>query len=87
MPKQHSDTFLSALAALSAVAAARPSVSLHLRNSEYISARDRLDALMRTAGNKLDTARFAGRPWHQRVLDRMAFGVMRAVLFLTGHRY
>lgn len=51
------------------------------------SLRDRLDALMRTAGNKLDSARFAGRPWHQRVLDRMAFGVMRAVLFLTGHRY
>ena len=51
------------------------------------SLRDRLDALMCTAGNKLDSARFAGRPWHQRVLDRMAFGVMRAVLFLTGHRY
>jgi cardiolipin synthase len=49
--------------------------------------RDRLDLLMRTAGNKLETARFAGRPWHQRVLDRMAFGVMRTVLFLTGHRY
>ena len=51
------------------------------------SLRDRLDILMRTAGNKLDAGRFAGRPWHQRVLDRMAFGVMRAVLFLTGHRY
>lgn len=51
------------------------------------SLRDRLDALMRTAGNKLDAGRFAGRPWHQRVLDRMAFGVMRAVLFVTGHRY
>ncbi|GAB3184202.1 cardiolipin synthase ClsB [Hydrogenophaga aquatica] len=49
--------------------------------------RDRLDTLMRTAGNKLDASRFAGRPWHQRLLDRMAFGIMRAMLFLTGHRY
>ena len=27
------------------------------------------------------------RPWGQRILDRIAFGIMRTVLFLTGHRY
>ncbi len=27
------------------------------------------------------------RPWHQRLRDRMAFGLMRLALFLTGNRY
>jgi cardiolipin synthase len=47
----------------------------------------RLDALVEHAGNKLDAETLARRPWHQRALDRMAFGVMRALLFVTGHRY
>jgi cardiolipin synthase len=47
----------------------------------------RLDALVEHAGQKLDAEALARRPWHQRALDRMAFGVMRALLFVTGHRY
>ena len=27
------------------------------------------------------------RHWHQRWRDRLAFGLMRLALFLTGHRY
>jgi cardiolipin synthase len=27
------------------------------------------------------------RHWHQRMRDRLAFGLMRMALFLTGHRY
>jgi cardiolipin synthase A/B len=33
------------------------------------------------------SATFAQRLWHQRVRDRLAFGLMRLALFLTGHRY
>jgi cardiolipin synthase len=27
------------------------------------------------------------RHWAQRLLDRIAFAIMRATLFVTGHRY
>jgi cardiolipin synthase len=27
------------------------------------------------------------RPWHQRLRDRLAFGLMRLALFLSGNRY
>jgi cardiolipin synthase A/B len=30
---------------------------------------------------------FKHRYWHQRWRDRMAFGLMRLALFITGHRY
>jgi cardiolipin synthase A/B len=30
---------------------------------------------------------FANRPWHQRFLDRVAFGLMRLALSITGRRY
>ncbi|MBL0920045.1 MAG: cardiolipin synthase ClsB [Hydrogenophaga sp.] len=49
--------------------------------------RDQLDHLMQTAGTRLDAAAINARPWSDRLLDRLAFGVMRTVLFLTGHRY
>lgn len=49
--------------------------------------RDQLDLLMRTAGTRLDAEALNARPWVDRVLDRFAFGVMRTVLFITGHRY
>ncbi|MDO9292445.1 MAG: phospholipase D-like domain-containing protein, partial [Hydrogenophaga sp.] len=38
-------------------------------------------------GQQLDAQVLGQRPWHQRLLDMLAFGVMRATLFLTGHRY
>ncbi|MDP3700504.1 MAG: cardiolipin synthase ClsB [Hylemonella sp.] len=38
-------------------------------------------------GRRVDPARYASRPWHQRLLDRAAFGLMRAGVFLTGNRY
>ena len=47
----------------------------------------RLDALVERAGRKLDAQTLGRRPWHQRVLDRLAFIVMRTLLFVTGHRY
>ncbi|MGQ9724128.1 MAG: cardiolipin synthase ClsB [Tepidimonas sp.] len=49
--------------------------------------RARLDYLIRTAGVALDVETLQRRPWHERVRDWIAFAVMRAVLFLTGHRY
>jgi cardiolipin synthase A/B len=47
----------------------------------------RLDALVEHAGQKMDAQTLGSRPWHQRTLDRVAFMVMRTMLFLTGHRY
>lgn len=47
----------------------------------------RLDELMRTAGQALSLAQLRARPWRQQVFDRIAFGVMRTMLFLSGHRY
>lgn len=46
-----------------------------------------LEQLLEGSGQRLDASGLAARPWHQRVLDWLAFGVMRATLFLTGHRY
>jgi cardiolipin synthase len=33
------------------------------------------------------SAAFGQRHWHQQLRDRLAFGLMRMALFLTGHRY
>lgn len=49
--------------------------------------RAQLDRLMRTRGDSISLDRLRTRPWRQRMFDWVAFGVMRAVLFLTGHRY
>jgi cardiolipin synthase A/B len=35
----------------------------------------------------VDASAYAQRPLGQRVRDRIAFGLMRAALFVTGHRY
>ncbi len=49
--------------------------------------RAQLNAAIRDHGTPLDAASLAARPWHQRFLDRLAFGIMRALLFVTGKRY
>jgi cardiolipin synthase len=46
-----------------------------------------LTTAMETQGVKLDARTYAERPWRQRFLDRLAFGVMRLLLFLAGRRY
>jgi cardiolipin synthase A/B len=48
---------------------------------------DCLDDLLTQSGQQLHAHTLSQRPWHQRLLDRVAFGIMRAVLFITGHRY
>lgn len=47
----------------------------------------RLDEILRASTQRLDPSSLQQRPWRERVLDRLAFAVMRATLFLTGHRY
>jgi cardiolipin synthase len=42
---------------------------------------------MQTQGVQLQPQAYAQRPWHQRLLERLAFGAMRLALFLTGRRY
>ena len=47
----------------------------------------RLDQAMAHESRPLDPQRYAQRPWRQRLRDRIAFGLMRLALFLTGNRY
>jgi len=49
--------------------------------------RARLEQAMVQDGVRVDPAQYARRPWRQRFLDRLALGVMRILLFLTGKRY
>jgi len=48
---------------------------------------DCLDDHVNRSGQPLQADSLSRRPRYQRVLDRIAFGIMRAVLFVTGHRY
>jgi cardiolipin synthase len=49
--------------------------------------RTRLERAMALGGKRIDPATYSNRLWHQLFLDRCAFGLMRALLFLTGKRY
>lgn len=49
--------------------------------------RARLEHAMVHGGARVDPAVDANRPWRQRFLDRVAFGLMRSLLFLSGNRY
>ncbi len=47
----------------------------------------RLERAIAEDGRRVDPADYANRPWRMRVRDRVAFGLMRLALFLTGKRY
>ena len=47
----------------------------------------RLQGLVQSQGTPLNLTILHNRPWWQRWQDGLAFAIMRAVLFLTGHRY
>jgi cardiolipin synthase len=49
--------------------------------------RSRLEHAMLADGLVVDPATYANRPVRQRLLDRVAFIVMRVLLFLSGKRY
>jgi cardiolipin synthase A/B len=49
--------------------------------------RERLVTAMARDGKQVQMQAFANRPWHQRILDRLAFGLMRLALSITGRRY
>jgi cardiolipin synthase len=49
--------------------------------------RARLELAFESGGAPVDRATYANRPWRQRLLDRLAFGLMRVMLFLNGKRY
>jgi cardiolipin synthase A/B len=49
--------------------------------------RERLVHAMEHEGRRVDPASFANRPWHQHLLDWVAFGLMRLAVFLSGNRY
>lgn len=47
----------------------------------------RLERAMAEGGQQVDAQAYADRPWRQRLLDRLAYGLMRGLLFLSGKRY
>jgi cardiolipin synthase A/B len=47
----------------------------------------RLDSAMQSSGQAMDAIAYATRPLRQRLLDWLAFGLMRLILFLSGRRY
>ena len=49
--------------------------------------RNSLLAAIQTHGVQLQPQAFANRPWPRRLLDSVAYGLMRLSLFLTGKRY
>jgi cardiolipin synthase len=49
--------------------------------------RAHLISAMESHGLQLDAQAYANRPLRQRFLDRLAFGVMRLLLYLAGRRY
>jgi cardiolipin synthase A/B len=49
--------------------------------------RQRLEHAMQHQGTRMDPEVYANRPLRQRFLDRLAFGVMRLLLFLNGSSY
>lgn len=49
--------------------------------------RAQLTQAIESQGIRLDPGLYARRPWRQRCLDQLAYGLMRLGLFLTGRRY
>ena len=49
--------------------------------------RQRLVVAMQQDGTQVLLKDFSHRPWHQRLLDWIAFGLMRLAIALTGRRY
>ena len=49
--------------------------------------RERLVTAMDRDGKRVSAEEYSSRPWHQRLLDRIAFGLMRLALYFTGRRY
>ena len=49
--------------------------------------RARLELAISQGTSQVDPEAYAHRPWRQRLLDRIAFAVMRVLLFLNGARY
>lgn len=47
----------------------------------------RLDQVMASDCQKVEAQAVLSRSWGQRIRDRLAFGLMRMALFLSGHRY
>ena len=52
-----------------------------------IGLRDKLVHAIRHGSHRVNPAQYASRPLRQRLLDRIAFGLMRMALFVTGNRY
>jgi cardiolipin synthase len=49
--------------------------------------RERLHGAIAGQGRRVDAAEYSRRPWRQRLLERLAYALMRLALLLSGQRY
>ena len=49
--------------------------------------RERLHGAIAGQGRRVDAAEYSRRPWSQRLLERLAYALMRLALLLTRQRY
>ncbi len=48
---------------------------------------ERLSRAIETGARQVDPASYASRPWRERLLDRLAYGLMRLAVLISGSRY
>ena len=49
--------------------------------------RERLRGAIAGQGRRVDAGAYSRRPWRQRLLERLAYALMRLALLLSGQRY
>ena len=47
----------------------------------------RLEQAITGHGRQVQLAHYSQRPWRERMMNKLAYALMRMALFLTGHRY
>jgi cardiolipin synthase len=49
--------------------------------------KDRLEQAIAGHGRAVHLHDYSRRPWRERLMNRLAYALMRMALFITGHRY
>ena len=49
--------------------------------------RERLEQAIAGHGRSVQLQEYSRRPWRERMMNKLAYALMRIALFLTGHRY
>jgi cardiolipin synthase len=51
------------------------------------SLRERLELAITSHGRSVQLLEYSRRPWRERMMNKLAYALMRLALFVTGHRY